>query len=176
MRTIEFSPSCVHCGRRNALLIIILTAIVICLIVLLPAATISFSQKTNHWSQAFLNSEAAVTVKTTPINVFLALSTSEISQGLSDRDKLAGNQGMLFLFSDTDYRTFWMQGMRFNLDIIFIRDGAIVDIAKNMPAPSLLQIPAIYKSQSPADTVLEVNAGLADLYGWQVGDMVLINK
>ena len=81
-----------------------------------------------------------------------------------------------FIFADTDYRTFWMKDMQFNIDMIFINDNKIVDIAGNMPKPKPWDWPATYESKSPADMVLEVTAGLSDKYDWQVVDQITISQ
>ena len=78
-------------------------------------------------------------------------------RGLSNRESLEENQGMLFVFDDSDYRTFNMQDMNFSIDIIFINNNKIVDIHKNFKPGD-----ANYKSKSKADMVLEVKAGVID--------------
>ena len=81
--------------------------------------------------------------------------------------------GMYFIFDKPDYHSFWMKDMRFPIDIIFINDGKIVTIYKNVPIPtSETQLPPIYRPTNPVDHVLEINAGLADKYSFQVGDSV----
>ena len=79
---------------------------------------------------------------------------------------------MLFLYDTPDYYQFWMKGMAFPLDIIFIRDSTIVTIARNVPPPiGDSELPR-YGPDEPADKVLEINAGLCDKYGIQEGDTV----
>ena len=46
-------------------------------------------------------------------------------QGLSERQSLAEDKGMLFLFEKPDHYAFWMKGMEFPLDIIFINGDKI---------------------------------------------------
>ncbi len=176
MKNTEISPRCFLCNRRNMLWILFLVIIILALAILLPAATVSFFKPHNQWEESFLKPSQKITVASTSLTVAIADSNEEIVQGLSNRGKLKNDQGLLFIFQDSDYRTFWMKDMHFNIDMIFISNNKIVDIAKNMPAPRSLAIPAIYKSQSPADMVLEVNTGLSDHHGWQVGDAILINK
>ncbi len=72
-------------------------------------------------------------------------------------------------------RTFWMKDMLFDIDMIFINDNKIVDIAKNMPKPKPWDWPATYSSKNPADMVLEVNAGLSDANNWQIGDIITLD-
>ena len=75
---------------------------------------------------------------------------------------------MLFLFPQKGIYAFWMKDMRFNLDIIWISDDKIVYIAKDNSFHDLTPVnPGI-----EADKVLEINADLADRYGFKVGDEV----
>jgi hypothetical protein len=80
-------------------------------------------------------------------------------RGLSGRASLDANRGMLFVFSSPAMRSFWMFGMKFSLDIIFLRDGVVVDIAPRVPYPKTFRFPAVVSSRVPADAVLEINAG-----------------
>jgi uncharacterized membrane protein (UPF0127 family) len=74
---------------------------------------------------------------------------------------------MVFLFDGLEIRPFWMKNCHFPLDMIYAtKDGTVVDVLKNVPpcAPD----PAPCNSVVPgakADTVLEVNAGVADANG-----------
>ena len=98
----------------------------------------------------------------------------ERARGLGYRDSLPLDQGMLFLFEEPDYHTFWMRGMRFPLDILWIREGVIVHIEENLPPPSPLYVRLpTYRPAEKADSVLEINAGLVQKYGLQVGDTVV---
>src|SRR5687768_8240241 len=55
-------------------------------------------------------------------------------QGLSGRERLGADEGMLFVLPG-DSPSFWMKGMRFPLDIIWIRQGRVVDISADVPPP-----------------------------------------
>ena len=110
------------------------------------------------------------------LNMEIVSSPADIEEGLSDRVSMPRDQGMLFLFHPADRYSFWMQRMHFPLDIIWIRDGRVVDIAENMPAPQNFSlVPATYTPKAAADRVLEVNAGQAREYGLSIGAMVPID-
>lgn len=103
--------------------------------------------------------------------VEVALTADSQSQGLSGKIHLPKDAGMYFIFPSAENRNFWMKEMNFPLDIIWIRQGAIVGIAANIPKPeSKTATLELIPSKVPADAVLEINAGLADLYGFKVGD------
>jgi uncharacterized protein len=80
-------------------------------------------------------------------------------RGLSGRARLGEGRGMLFVFGERAPRTFWMKGMRFPLDIIWIARGRVTGIARDTPVPS--GEPPLYPSGEPVDRVLEVPAGWA---------------
>ncbi len=89
--------------------------------------------------------------------------TSEIQKkGLSGRKSLCDNCGMLFTFDNYDIYPFWMKGMNFPIDIIWIKDDSVVEVVENAQIPSKKakesQIPS-YTPSKKANRVLEVNAG-----------------
>jgi uncharacterized membrane protein (UPF0127 family) len=98
------------------------------------------------------------------------------NKGLSGREGLEENRGMLFVFETKDVRPgFWMKDMRFSIDIIWINDDKVVQISKELPYPSPdtpdRSLP-IYTPQVSVDYVLEVSAGFSDKNGISVGDSV----
>lgn len=86
-------------------------------------------------------------------------------QGLSDRQT---PQSMLFIFSQKDDQVFWMKGMQFAIDFVWMDDQTIVGITKH----ALPEDPAVtlYTSPTTVDRVLEVPAGMVQAHQLQVGD------
>lgn len=123
--------------------------------------------------------EKALSVDGVTFNVEIAASSLEQSRGLSYRPSLGENDGMLFQFGSGNIQTFWMQGMNFPLDMIWISGTTIVGFAQNVPAPApgtqIWQLP-IYSSPNNTDKVLEVSAGTVAKYNIKVGDVVTIGK
>jgi uncharacterized membrane protein (UPF0127 family) len=66
--------------------------------------------------------------------------------------------------------------MRFPLDIIWITDGAISDVHKNVPLEPLATENTLipYTGTLPVSMVLEVASGTFDRLGWRVGDSVRV--
>jgi len=96
--------------------------------------------------------------------------------GLSKKKALEKNAGMLFRFEKTDYYPFWMKNMQFPIDIIFIKNSRIVTIHKDVKPPKgLNENLSIYNSSEPADTVLEINAGLSEKYNFKEGNEVKLS-
>lgn len=112
-------------------------------------------------------------IKTTLAN------TNELRKsGLGGVDKLAENEGMLFVFDKKDIiPSFWMKGMKITIDILWLNDGKIVQIDKNIEPPKAGTKDsdlAKYTPDSPVDYVLEVNGGYSDKNGIKEGDLVEI--
>lgn len=97
-----------------------------------------------------------------PLTVELAYQPADLQRGLGYRDGLAPGTGMLFLFEQASPRSFWMKGMRFCLDIIWIEGGVIQGAAENV-CPDAADIEdsdrPTQKSPVPVSYVLEVPAG-----------------
>jgi uncharacterized protein len=115
------------------------------------------------------------------IKLEIADNDQEREKGLSERDKLTEDTGMLFLFdkAESSY-AFWMKGMRFPIDIIFLHDDKVVTIHHNVPSSltvggSKTENLTLYQPTAPANRVLELNAGQAKSFGLKEGDTVKIN-
>lgn len=89
-------------------------------------------------------------------------------RGLGGRSQICDDCGMLFLFQEPGKYSFWMKGMKFDLDIIWISEGKIVHMAKNFSKDSK----ELIMPEVEADKVLEIRAGLSDEHGFQIGDSV----
>jgi uncharacterized membrane protein (UPF0127 family) len=119
-----------------------------------------------------------VSIKGTLIFVEKVVSPEEKQKGLSGRNFLPEDQGMLFVFEEKSYPTFWMKDMLIPLDIIWITEAKISKIDKNVPPPNATVLDSnlsLYKPNTPIDYVLEVNAGFSDKNGFQVGDTIIFN-
>lgn len=108
------------------------------------------------------------------IEVDVADTLGKQRQGLSGRARLPEEQGMYFPMGQAARHGFWMRGMRFPLDIIWIRSSTIVDISENVPYPLEGQTPAVVQPKEPADAVLEVNADFTEKHEIKIGDKVEI--
>jgi uncharacterized membrane protein (UPF0127 family) len=82
---------------------------------------------------------------------------------------------MLFVFHDAVERTFWMKGVRFPIDIIWLRDNTIIGIAHDVqPEPDVSDDELTrYRSPGPVNAVLEVVAGTAEILHIGKGDVMI---
>ena len=111
-----------------------------------------------------------IRIGNTHIQAEKAVSSWEKARGLSGRQKLAADAGMLFIYSQPGHYPFWMQGMNFNLDFVFIKDKAVVDIRENIPSPQAGEQPVTITPNQPVDSVLEVNSGFVAKHKIKIGD------
>ncbi len=110
------------------------------------------------------------------IEIEIVQTPEKKSKGLSGRKYLAFDKGMLFLYLIPKRYKFWMKDMLFPIDILWIKNGKIVEIDEDIPCFSdmpLSELP-IYKPDKPVTAVLEVNAGFVDRNNIKVGDKLQI--
>lgn len=141
------------------------------LLIFLIGCTKNFSEMPKNISGILIDNGE----KTIQINVEIADDNDERGKGLMFRESLDESSGMLFVFEDEDYQTFWMKNTLIPLDIIFIgKNFKIADIKNASPCradPCML-----YKSSKPAKLVLEVNGNFSMKNKIRTGNKVLFNK
>lgn len=126
-------------------------------------------------SSARAAAEGFVEIRGRQIPVEIAEGGAEQAKGLGERDALAWDTGMYFPYARAGFYSFWMKGMRFPIDIVFIREGRIVDLYAHVPFEPGGNGPTI-RPRELADGVLEVPAGYSTAQGWRVGDRVRFER
>ena len=116
---------------------------------------------------------AFVDVNGRKLTVEIAETDKQRYKGLSDREALCADCGMLFNFPDSSTRSFVMRDMRFPLDIIFIQDGVIKNIAGQLQ-PEGSEPKNVYQSIEPVNQVLEVSGGYCEKNDIKPGDKIWI--
>lgn len=98
-----------------------------------------------------------------------ATTPAQWTAGLSGRGHMPQNTAMLFIFNGADRECIWMKDMKFNLDILWLdSEQKIIRLQDNVS-------PRTYPKSFCADRtkyVMELNAGMAERLGLQVGDFV----
>ncbi|WP_035483304.1 DUF192 domain-containing protein [Gaetbulibacter saemankumensis] len=103
------------------------------------------------------------------LDIEIANTDYEIQTGLMYRDSMEQYQGMLFIFEDVTERYFYMKNTHIPLDIIYIDpNNKIVSFQKNAKPFDERSLP----SNFPAKYVLEINAGLSDMWNLKVSDSI----
>lgn len=110
--------------------------------------------------------------KVISIDVELAKTEEEQSLGLMFRESMDNNQGMLFVFPNQDFRSFWMKNTVIPLDMLFVTDS--LQIA-TIHANTIPFAEKSYPSSRPVKYVIEVNAGYCEQNSIKVGDRVKLN-
>ncbi len=107
--------------------------------------------------------------------VWLAVSASDQQKGLAVFNSLPADEGMLFIFPTSSYYGFWMKDMKFPIDILWIENGVLAGIQNNAPVENVPDSRlSNYFPPEPINEVLEINAGLAQKYGFKIGDNVSV--
>jgi uncharacterized membrane protein (UPF0127 family) len=118
-----------------------------------------------NFSFALFERKGQVEIATTDgklqkFNVEFARSEAEKATGLMFRERLADDEGMLFMWNTSSLRQFWMKNTLINLDILFIdSDYRVVHIEESAQKGSL----RIISSLLPVQYVLEINAGQSEI-------------
>lgn len=103
----------------------------------------------------------------TKLDIEIADDEYQTQTGLMYRHSMAKNQAMLFVFNDLQRRSFYMKNTEIPLDIIYFNAAQeIVSIQKNAKPFDETSLP----SEAPSQYVLEINAGLADVWKLEKGD------
>ncbi len=95
-------------------------------------------------------------------------------QGLSFRESLGGDEGMLFVFEESGNYSFWMKDMKFPLDIIWINENfEVVYIEQGVPVCE--GFCEIYSSPYDSKYVLEVQSGIVKKKNIFIGDLLVFS-
>jgi uncharacterized protein len=98
----------------------------------------------------------------------VAATPADRAQGLMNRQSLAPNQGMIFVFPVSATHCFWMRNTLLPLSIAFLDEkGAIINIDEMAPQTENNHCPA-----RPARFALEMNAGWFKAKGLKAGAVI----
>ena len=125
-------------------------------------STVSAPQFKKEGELTFLKNQGKLTIE-------IADNEAETTQGLMYRRSMPDSCGMVFIFPDSQPRSFWMKNTYLPLDILFLDESKkIVTIQANRTPFSEEAIPSFEN----AKYVLEVNAGYCKRKSVEKGDLV----
>ena len=150
--------------KKYSKLIIIILIILVAIIFLSRCFSIYSNKSELEHGKAIINGQE--------VWLEIAKTPAEQEKGLSGRDALAEDEGMLFVFEVKGKPAFWMKDMKFPLDLIWLDNDKVVDISKNVPVPAGENPLPLYRPVSDINYVLEVNAGFAAKNNLQLGDKI----
>ena len=126
---------------------------------------------------SLLNGEnrfVTIYIQDKPFLAEIADTPEKHARGLMYRQSIKDDYGMLFVFSEEDYRSFWMKNTLISLDIIYLNGGhQIVDMYMSVPPCCGDPCPA-YSSKFPARYVLELKGGMAKKLKLKIGDKIFL--
>ena len=120
---------------------------------------------------------AQVVIGAQTIQLEVAKTPEQQAMGLMFRTELAPDRGMLFPFDPPRPVSFWMKNVAINLDMVFLRDGKVVDIASQVPPCTTDPCPVYGPAKTvEIDQVIELRGGRAAELGLKVGDRLVVKS
>ena len=116
------------------------------------------------------------------IDLEVADQPDEQRLGLMQRPALPPLRGMWFPARPARPMRFWMHNTLAPLDMVFVRDGRVLDIAANVPVCRALPCPSYWADADGngradfADGVIEIGAGEAERLRIRAGHAVVIER
>lgn len=117
----------------------------------------------------------SVTIHGDTFELELALDFASRKQGLSGRESIPADGGMLFVFPNAEHRSFWMYECLVPIDIVFLGPGGRIVAMHRMkveppdtPEDDLKRYPSKY----PAQFALEFAGGTLDRLGLREGEKI----
>lgn len=108
------------------------------------------------------------------INLEVAQTPQQQAMGLMFREALPDDRGMFFPFEEARIARFWMNNVPVALDMIFIKEGKVAEIATAPPCNSEPQDCPLYGPDTLVDGVIELREGRAKELGLATGDAIEI--
>lgn len=102
------------------------------------------------------------------VRCHVAATIEDKVAGLTKYPHLGKNEGLLFPYPCGDSVTFHQGGVKYPLDIMFLRDNIIVKLEQNTKVGST----EMWRCRD-CDTVIEVNGGFCKSEGVRLGDRVV---
>ncbi|MEK7552225.1 MAG: DUF192 domain-containing protein [Patescibacteria group bacterium] len=147
--------------------------IVVCLLLIFIAARHYF-YKTGENLTEFFGDQVILDLEGVKVKAEVVKSPEDLARGLSFRESLEKDRGMLFVFENLDYYSFWMKDMKFSLDIIWLdKNFSVVHIEKFVKPETF---PNSFKPNVLSKYVLEVNAGFSDENKIEIGSYAQIQR
>jgi uncharacterized protein len=120
---------------------------------------------------------AQITINGRVLLLEVSRTPEQQSIGLMNRTELAADRGMLFVFSPPRPVSFWMKNTLIPLDMIFVSNGVVKHIGKQIPPCTADPCPSYGpESITDIDGVIELRGGRAAELRLKVGDRLKVNS
>lgn len=128
-----------------------------------------FNLGSDKTEETVITTPTCVQVEDNCFDVEIADTNEERIRGLSNRNSLPKNQGMLFIFEQIEEQCMVMKDMNFSLDIIWLNEHKkIIKTDENLSPDTY---PELFCAED-IKYVLEVNEGFASQHGLKAGTTV----
>jgi uncharacterized protein len=149
-------------NKRKNIIILSLAVFLILLIISL----LTFLKKGHHFPE-----NLGVVINNNDYYLEVAQNNQERKKGLSDRQEICSNCGMLFIFDKEDKHSFWMKDTHLPLDIIWLNSKK--EIVKIITAAQT-DSETIYTNKIPAKYAIELPANESLKLKLQIGNTIPI--
>ena len=153
-----------------------ITLIAFVLVMLITAGAFVFSDNSQKPTQIppTQSDTPTIIINGHKFSIEIADTSEKRTLGLSHRQSIPADEGILFVFESPGWYQFWMGGMLFPLDFVWINGDNVVDITQNVPAPVNDASARIINPKLEVDKVLEINSGQIKSAGIKIGQKVQI--
>ena len=132
------------------------------------AHNLSAPKKVAQSIAGIIYKKKVVTISNKPFTLDVSDTDNLRELGLSYRTSLAPYTGMLFVFDQPAVNPFWMKGMNFPIDIIWLDENKTVVHIEGRLDPSTY--PREFGPNTPTQWVIELPSGAAESLKLSVGD------
>jgi len=118
--------------------------------------------------QNFISGGKYLVISDAKLKILLANTEETRVLGLSGKDHIDHDQGMLFMFGENGNHGIWMKDMKFSIDIIWLDNKfQVVDYVEDVTPESY---PNVFKPKKLSKYVLEVNSGFIKANGIKIAE------
>lgn len=140
--------------------------------VVIVAGVILVSLLKLNLNKESINKSPVAYIKGSKLTLEIVDTPSSRERGLSGRQSLGKDKGMLFVYDKPEILCFWMKDMNFDIDILWF------DSNKKLVYQKQQATPGSYPKESfcppiPAQYILEVAAGTSENLKLGMGDMLV---
>ncbi len=160
----KLSPNVIRFSVIGAVLVLVIAAALL--------FTSASPTKTTTQGCGKYRTDRVIHINEAAFNTEVASNQSEFDKGLGGRPCILPNQAMLFAFKQPGQYPFWMKGMKFPIDMIWVNSSRQIVAYEPNKQPS--SYPTRYQNQKalPAQYVLEVKANTVQRIGIHQGTIV----
>ncbi len=142
------------------------------------ATELQDSNKTSVNNPDFYPQYKKTTASINGYKVLLALAATDEQRikGLSSLEKLNENEGMLFLFDQPSKQGFWMNEMKFPIDIIWLdTNSRVIHTERNLEPCRIFMACHVYTPQVDSLYVIELRSGFTNDHSIKNGTIINLN-